>query len=40
MDRGAWQARIHEIADSRTGLKRPRMHTHLGLYPPVQLTLF
>ena len=40
MDRGAWRARVHGIADSRAGLKRPCMHTHLGLYPPVQLTLF
>ena len=28
MDRGAWQATVHRVTNSRTGLKRLCMHTH------------
>ena len=27
-DRGAWQATVHGVAKSRTGLRRLSMHTH------------
>ena len=29
MDRGSWQATVHRITNSRTGLKRLSMHTHI-----------
>ena len=28
MDRGAWQATVHGVAKSRTGLKQLSTHTH------------
>ena len=30
VDRGAWQATIHGVADSQTGLKRLRTNPHVG----------
>ena len=35
MDRGAWQARLHGVAKSRTRLKRLSMHA-----PPSSVTIF
>ena len=29
MDRGAWRAPVHRVAESRTALKRLSMHTRL-----------
>ena len=30
MDRGAWQATLHRVAKSQTGLKHPSMHAGLA----------
>ena len=32
MDKGAWWATVHEVAKSRTGLKRLSTHTHPSVY--------
>ena len=37
MDRGAWQATVHRVAQSQTGLKRPSMH---ALSKQVQSIIF
>ena len=31
MDRGAWRATVHRVAESRTRVKRLSMHVHLSL---------
>ena len=35
-DRGAWQATVHRVSKSQTGLKRLRTHTHARLVPFLQ----
>ena len=32
IDRGAWQAIIHRVAKSQTGLKQSTIHTHTALF--------
>ena len=32
MDRGAWQATVHSVANSQTQLKRLSMHARTGQY--------
>ena len=38
MDRGAWQATVHSVAESQTQLKQLSMHAHRGAQDDTRFT--
>ena len=40
MDRGAWQATVHEVTKSQTQLKQLSTYMHVVLYRSVSLNIF